>query len=74
MAGRLITLAGIAGPAAWGLAGLARWSLGRRLHLHSVDSDATLRALLAAFPSAHDIEVTPTRLEDAFLALTATEV
>jgi len=34
--------------------------LGARLHLHSADSDATLRALLAAFPSAHDIEVTPT--------------
>lgn len=49
-------------------------AFGARLHLHSADSDATLRALLAAFPSVHDIEIIATRLEDAFLALTATEV
>jgi ABC-2 type transport system ATP-binding protein len=35
-----------------------------------VDSDATLRALLAA-TGAYDIEVTAHNLEDAFIALTA---
>jgi ABC-2 type transport system ATP-binding protein len=77
VAGRVITLAGdrLDPAAVGGLAGVGKVeALGARLHLHSTDSDATLRALLAAFPSAHDIEVTPTRLEDAFLALTATEV
>jgi ABC-2 type transport system ATP-binding protein len=77
VAGRGITLAGdrLDPAAVGGLAGLGKVeAFGARLHLHSTDSDATLRALLAAFPSAHDIEVTPTRLEDAFLALTATEV
>ena len=69
VAGRVITLAGDR------LDGVGKVeAFGARLHLQSTDSDATLRALLAAFPSAHDIEVTPTRLEDAFLALTATEV
>ncbi|MEV8438614.1 ABC transporter ATP-binding protein [Actinosynnema sp. NPDC051121] len=34
------------------------------------DSDAALRALLAAHPAAHDIEITALGLEDAFLALT----
>jgi ABC-2 type transport system ATP-binding protein len=33
-------------------------------------SDATLRALLASFPDAHDIEVVPSTMDDAFLALT----
>jgi ABC-2 type transport system ATP-binding protein len=77
VAGRVITLAGdrLDPAAVGGLAGVGKVeALGARLHLHSTDSDATLRALLTAFPSAHDIEVTPTRLEDAFLALTATEV
>jgi ABC-2 type transport system ATP-binding protein len=35
------------------------------------DSDAALRALLPAFPTAHDIEVTGAGLEEAFLQLTA---
>jgi ABC-2 type transport system ATP-binding protein len=77
VSGRVVTLAGdrLDPSAVMGLAGVGRVEAsGARLHLHSADSDATLRALLAAFPSAHDIEVTPTRLEDAFLALTATEV
>jgi ABC-2 type transport system ATP-binding protein len=38
------------------------------------DSDATLRALLATYPQAHDIEVTAVGLEDAFLSLTSDEV
>ncbi|MCP2165195.1 ABC transporter ATP-binding protein [Goodfellowiella coeruleoviolacea] len=38
--------------------------------LACTDSDAALRALLAAFPLAHDIEITAVGLEDAFHALT----
>jgi ABC-2 type transport system ATP-binding protein len=35
------------------------------------DSDAALRALLATWPAAHDVEITAVGLEDAFLVLTA---
>jgi ABC-2 type transport system ATP-binding protein len=35
------------------------------------DSDATIRALLAAYPQARDIEITGAGLEDAFIHLTA---
>jgi ABC-2 type transport system ATP-binding protein len=35
------------------------------------DSDATVRALLAQYPDASDIEISAVNLEDAFLALTA---
>jgi ABC-2 type transport system ATP-binding protein len=38
--------------------------------LRCTDSDAALRALLAAHPGARDIEITALGLEDAFLALT----
>jgi ABC-2 type transport system ATP-binding protein len=38
--------------------------------LRATDSDAALRALLAAEPGARDIEVTGAALEDAFIALT----
>jgi ABC-2 type transport system ATP-binding protein len=48
-------------------------AVGSRILLHSTDSDATLRALLAQFPQAHDIEITSAKLEDAFLALTTRE-
>ncbi|MGH3745731.1 MAG: ABC transporter ATP-binding protein [Mycobacteriales bacterium] len=41
--------------------------------LRCPDSDAALRALLAAQPGARDIEVTGSGLEEAFLALTADE-
>ena len=41
-----------------------------RVELRTVDSDATLRALLARYPAASDIEVTGAGLEDAFVALT----
>lgn len=34
------------------------------------DSDAAIRALLGAYPDAHDIEVAGAGLEDAFLELT----
>jgi len=42
-----------------------------RVLLTSADSDVTLRALLARFPDARDIEVTAMGLDEAFLALTA---
>jgi ABC-2 type transport system ATP-binding protein len=41
-----------------------------RIELRTVDSDATLRALLDRVPAARDIEVTGAGLEDAFVALT----
>jgi ABC-2 type transport system ATP-binding protein len=44
---------------------------GDTVTLRSADSDAALRALLAHWPAAHDIEVTGADLEDAFIALTA---
>ncbi|MBV8931778.1 MAG: ABC transporter ATP-binding protein [Kutzneria sp.] len=37
------------------------------------DSDAAVRALLAGYPRAHDIEITAVGLEEAFLALTSSE-
>ncbi len=43
---------------------------GDRVELWCDDSDTALRALLAAYPAAHDIEITAIGLEDAFLALT----
>jgi len=41
-----------------------------RVAISSKESDHTLRALLASFPDARDIEVTAIGLEDAFLSLT----
>ncbi|THV23576.1 ABC transporter ATP-binding protein [Glycomyces paridis] len=41
-----------------------------RAELASADSDATLRALLARFPAARDIEIAAAGLESAFLTLT----
>jgi ABC-2 type transport system ATP-binding protein len=38
-----------------------------------VDSDAAIRALLARYPDARDIEITGAGLEEAFLELTATD-
>jgi ABC-2 type transport system ATP-binding protein len=43
---------------------------GDRVSISTGSSDDTLRALLTAFPQAHDIEVTAIGLEDAFLTLT----
>jgi ABC-2 type transport system ATP-binding protein len=45
---------------------------GQRMVLHCNDSDTALRALLAAYPAVHDIEISAGNLEDAFLELTAT--
>ena len=44
-----------------------------RVRLLTSDGDATLRALLAADPSASDLEVRHAGLEDAFLKLTAAD-
>jgi ABC-2 type transport system ATP-binding protein len=44
-----------------------------RAELACADSDAAIRALLAAYPQASDIEITALGLEEAFLALTADE-
>ncbi|WP_116102646.1 ABC transporter ATP-binding protein [Amycolatopsis thermalba] len=44
---------------------------GGRIAVSTSDSDATLRALLARFPDARDIEITAIGLEGAFLTLTA---
>ncbi|HWE89468.1 MAG TPA: ABC transporter ATP-binding protein [Pseudonocardiaceae bacterium] len=43
---------------------------GERIELSCADSDAALRALLAGYPRAHDIEIKAVGLEEAFLALT----
>ena len=45
-----------------------------RAELACADSDAAIRALLAKYPRAADIEITALGLEEAFLALTAEEV
>jgi ABC-2 type transport system ATP-binding protein len=44
---------------------------GNRIILQSEDSDATLRALLASYPTATDIEIVSRNMDDAFMALTA---
>ncbi|HVV09399.1 ABC transporter ATP-binding protein [Amycolatopsis sp.] len=46
---------------------------GEQIAVSSSDSDKTLRALLAEFPGAHDIEITAVGLEGAFLSLTSDE-
>ena len=43
---------------------------GQAIVLHCADSDAAIRALLAAYPDARDIEITGAGLEQAFLQLT----
>jgi ABC-2 type transport system ATP-binding protein len=43
---------------------------GTRVILQSEDSDATLRALLASYPAATDIEIVSRNMDDAFMALT----
>jgi ABC-2 type transport system ATP-binding protein len=46
---------------------------GEAVIITCTDSDVALRALLPAFPAAHDIEVTGAGLEEAFLQLTTEE-
>jgi ABC-2 type transport system ATP-binding protein len=50
---------------------LATEHRGHRVTARTSDSDSTLRDLLASSPDAHDIEVVPRTMDDAFLALTA---
>jgi ABC-2 type transport system ATP-binding protein len=62
--------ANVAGLAA--LRGVSNVELrGPRVSLHSEDSDATLRALLLAYPAATDIEIVSRNMDDAFIALTS---
>jgi ABC-2 type transport system ATP-binding protein len=62
--------AGIA--ALGGLPGVTRAARrGDTIELRCFDSDAALRALLAAAPAVRDIEISGAGLEDAFLALTS---
>jgi ABC-2 type transport system ATP-binding protein len=42
-----------------------------RIRVSTTDSDATLRAILTRWPAAHDLEIVPRTMDDAFLALTA---
>jgi ABC-2 type transport system ATP-binding protein len=44
---------------------------GTRVELDCSDSDAAVRALIAGYPQAHDIEIKAVGLEEAFLALTS---
>jgi ABC-2 type transport system ATP-binding protein len=43
---------------------------GDRIELQCTDSDAAVRALLATYPTARDIEIRGAGLEEAFLELT----
>jgi ABC-2 type transport system ATP-binding protein len=47
---------------------------GNSVTLHCTDADAAVRALLALYPEAHDIEIRGAALEEAFLELTADNV
>jgi ABC-2 type transport system ATP-binding protein len=61
-------------PALAALAGVTNVDTrGDAVILNCSDSDAALRAMLPAFPSAHDIEVTGAGLEEAFLQLTGAD-
>jgi ABC-2 type transport system ATP-binding protein len=44
---------------------------GSRVWIQSEDSDATLRALLAAHPGVSEIEIVSRNMDDAFMALTS---
>jgi ABC-2 type transport system ATP-binding protein len=46
---------------------------GEAVTLRCFDSDAAIRALLARFPGANDIEIRGAGLEEAFLQLTSSE-
>ena len=47
---------------------------GTSIILHCTNSDAAVRAMLAAHPNVHDIETHGAALEEAFLELTADDV
>jgi ABC-2 type transport system ATP-binding protein len=72
VAGRTITVTAVGLDSAdfGGLPGVvALERVGARWHLHSTDSDSTLRVLLRD-DRVRDVEVNAAKLEDAFLALT----
>ena len=46
---------------------------GDSVTLQCTDADAAVRALLAAYPDAHDIEIQGAGLDEAFLELTAAD-
>jgi ABC-2 type transport system ATP-binding protein len=70
-----VTLPGISAAELCALAGVAAVDTrGDAVLLHCNDADRTIRALLAAYPAAHDIEITGAGLEQAFLALTGDDV
>jgi ABC-2 type transport system ATP-binding protein len=46
---------------------------GPRIALQTEDSDTTLRSLLSAHPDASDIEIVSRNMDDAFMALTASD-
>ena len=74
VAGRTISVAADSVPVeavTWLPGVLGAEASGPRLLINAADSDAALRALLTACPSATDVEVTSANLEDAFLALTS---
>lgn len=65
------TLPGVDLPTLGALPGVATPDRrGDQIVLRCADSDATIRALLAAYPAARDIEINGAGLEDAFLQLT----
>jgi ABC-2 type transport system ATP-binding protein len=65
------TLPGVATTALERLRGVLRAERhGDAVVLACADSDAAIRALLAAHPEAHDIEIRGASLEQAFLELT----
>jgi ABC-2 type transport system ATP-binding protein len=69
------TLPGVDPARLAGLPGVSGVDLrGEMVVLRCADSDAALRALLAGYPQARDIEVTGARLEEAFLQLTSDEL
>jgi ABC-2 type transport system ATP-binding protein len=69
-----LTLPGAGTDRLTALPGVTSASLhGEAATLSCADSDTALRALLAQFPAARDIEVTGAGIEEAFMALTADE-
>jgi ABC-2 type transport system ATP-binding protein len=65
------TLPGVAADALLALPGVtAAERRGAAVTLRCADSDAAIRALLASFPAASDLEISGAGLEEAFLELT----
>jgi ABC-2 type transport system ATP-binding protein len=68
------TLPGVPDASLLALAGVAKVERrGEAITLRCTDSDAAIRALLAAHPAASDLEISGAGLEEAFLELTGGE-